>query len=220
MSDDLSERVDRGERLAKRLEARRDWIALAGVVEWFSEGCDGEFRSPSPDRQKQSDVLAKLRRAIETGEFDEQAKTMIAFADAGQAAARGRLRLPKYVLEFSPLKDSAILSMFAPRRLCVAWFERHQYRKPNWLSDHAQPRPKAKRGRKPGYDWPTTRELFMKEMNRRGDFDEPGQVDDWCTQAQAERFVASLLNNEPSESTIREHVAKWSAEWRKAGKGR
>ena len=69
------------------------------------------------------------------------------------------------------------------------------------------PRNGARRGRKSKHDWGEAEMVLTVELDRRGDFEEEGQTDDWNCKARAERLIANyFLDNGkecPTESEIR-----------------
>jgi hypothetical protein len=74
-----------------------------------------------------------------------------------------------------------------------------------------------RRGRKGKYDWDEAEIVLMEALNRRGDFDEAGQMDNWNCQACAERLVTEHFgksDQHPAVSSVRSRVVKVVKQWR------
>jgi hypothetical protein len=74
-----------------------------------------------------------------------------------------------------------------------------------------------RRGRKGTYDWDEADIVLIEELNRRGDFGEAGQMDNWNCQACAEKLVTEHFgkrNQHPAVSLVRSRVVKVVKKWR------
>jgi hypothetical protein len=81
---------------------------------------------------------------------------------------------------------------------------------------------KPPKGRKPEFD-PEEAHLFVhREMDQRGDFDDPDQLDYWDCQARAEEALRDHLekrsSRRPSVATVRRHVKAAAQDWRAKNK--
>ena len=75
----------------------------------------------------------------------------------------------------------------------------------------------GKPGRKPTYDWYEVGLFVQQALDRRGDFDDPDQIDDWKSQADLERSVAEHLSKQamsPATSLIRQKIRPMIDTWR------
>jgi hypothetical protein len=84
-------------------------------------------------------------------------------------------------------------------------------------------KPHGRRGRIPKWDWPDIAQFIHKKMDENGDFNEWDAGFGWQGQSDLQRLVLgyiteTLKQEEPSESTLKEHVVKALDEWRR-GKG-
>lgn len=80
---------------------------------------------------------------------------------------------------------------------------------------HSSPRNKG--GRKRKWDWGPAEDALRNRLEDLGDFDDPDQIDEWNSQAAAERFLAEKVSTtgvEPAESLVREKVVQVVANWR------
>jgi hypothetical protein len=83
----------------------------------------------------------------------------------------------------------------------------------------AEPRPsRAKRGRKPKFEWLIVKAYAFKLLNERGDY-ESRPAKDWAKQADLEdallKFMGERFGREAAVSTLRDKIPAWLAEWRK-----
>ena len=116
------------------------------------------------------------------------------------------------VLEWDHLQVASNgLPQYWPNRLCS----------PASLEQSAVVTP---RGRTPMYDPQEAEEFIFRELDRRGDFAEPGQEDEWNSQRHAEEALrdhfAALyrkrgIDNSPSTPTVRRLVTRALRKWRK-----
>ncbi|MDN4986566.1 hypothetical protein QY049_25740 [Bradyrhizobium sp. WYCCWR 13022] len=86
------------------------------------------------------------------------------------------------------------------------------------LSD-ASEAPKRKSGRKAQYDWVEAKLFVEQQLEARGDFDEPDQMDNWKSQADLERCLADHFSEKgegktPAPSLIRARIGPIVAAWR------
>ena len=91
--------------------------------------------------------------------------------------------------------------------------------------DEFKPEPggrKPPKGRKPEFDPTEAYEFLVGELDRRGDFDSPDQVDDWNCQARAEKALREHLEKRgprrPSIATVRRIVRAAAQDWRAKSK--
>jgi hypothetical protein len=104
------------------------------------------------------------------------------------------------------------------------WFhqDRANRKAPTWLEALVQSKRKQSKrkrgGRRPKYDRDEAEQYLRQLFDKRGDFDEPGQVDDWSCQRHAEVALINHMCNpdgeEPSLSWARERVTKVVKSWR------
>jgi hypothetical protein len=79
--------------------------------------------------------------------------------------------------------------------------------------------PKRKSGRRAEYDWVEAKLFVVQQLEAKGDFDEPDQLDNWKSQADLERCVADYFSTKgigkvPATSLIRSKIGTIVAAWR------
>jgi len=170
-----------------------------------------------PDAHARSNLVYQWRASIWKRDLCLDGKSQVLCLSASPLAEN---RLDPNMAGGQPFyKIVGDLWMSAPRWL--AWFRQDlaQRKPPAWLETMLQPQSRSTRGgRKPEYDHDDAVQFCFQLLDERGDFDEPGQVNNWNSQRHLEDEVRTYLtkpsDKEPSSSTVRRIVTKARDEWR------
>ena len=142
-------------------------------------------------------------------------------------AARARNYPTDHDNEAAALFSTYLGPCWIHRKAAVRWLEGRGYSVPTWWKQAKQPEdlptvpPKEKqnkRGRKFEYDWEDVEQYVWQELDERGHYGDPGQVDDWKCQNDLVKIVIEYMEKHPpyrvpAQSTLKKRIKPMVDAW-------
>jgi hypothetical protein len=203
-------------RVWKRRQKRaHDWVNFSDIADWCARETGTVRRSEAHREQAWHDLYA----AVINNEFELDGRCRVAYLPHGQTRSDKPLRLRLCVddlwqcCEFVIGRTPPMLpDCWAPRAMCLRWFQARDIRPPPWLdppgaarktSEVPAKRSKDVGGRPPKWDWPA----FDREMVRLANMPD-GLPKRPILMRHMLDWSAQEWGDTPSESTMRKHIGE------------